>query len=91
MKGTPHKYIMEDNALIGLCYDNIGDSTKAIKHYEKTIEIADKIFVGINPEATEVTDSDSILGSLNKERKDYALYHYRLGRVFQDLKSATSN
>ncbi len=52
----------------------MGEVTLAIKSYNLAIDIADKIFIGIQSNAKDATDADSIIGNLNEERTLYASY-----------------
>ena len=91
-KNTPHLVILEDHNLLGQGHFALGEESAAIKHFTKALEIADKIFIGVHPEARkgDFTDADSIIGDLNEERKQYALIYYKLGQVYEGMKSGTS-
>ena len=84
--------ILEDHNLLGQCHFALGEESSAIKHYTKALEITDKIFIGIHPEARkgDITDADSVIGDLDEERKQYALIQYRLGQVYEGMRSVSS-
>jgi len=68
----------------------LGEVTLAIKSYNLAIDIADKIFIGIQSNAKDATDADSIIGNLNEERTLYASYQFKLGCVYESMKTVTS-
>ncbi len=78
-----HKYIQttkvhidyyNDYKFLAIAYYNLDDIKKSIENFEQATDIGSRIFVGIN-ENSKSKDSDSILGSLDKDR-------YKLSRLY---------